>query len=199
MKRCNKCGVEKHETEFHRRPERPCGVRSTCKSCANKIRVLWGKAHPDNTAASLARSYRKRRKKQSFLPLDEQLVISKKHADRAAGWRKDNPGKNAASVAKWDKAHPGKAARYRARRFYATPAWANEFFIEEIYDLARRRTKATGIEWEVDHIVPLNSKKVCGLHVEYNLQVIPAKLNRSKGNRWWPDMPETIVCGPNKE
>lgn len=74
----------------------------------------------------------------------------------------------------------------------ATPKWANQFFIEEIYDLAARRTaiKAGGIErWSVDHIVPIISKIVCGLHVENNLRVIPASENSVKGNRFWPDMP----------
>jgi hypothetical protein len=70
----------------------------------------------------------------------------------------------------------------------ATPAWANHFFIEEAYDLAQRRTKSTGIKWHVDHIVPLRSKRVCGLHVENNLQVIPARTNLEKGNRVWPSM-----------
>ena len=70
----------------------------------------------------------------------------------------------------------------------AKPAWANMFFIEEIYDLAALRTKHTGIRWSVDHIVPLKSKIVCGLHVENNLRVIPLTANISKGNRHWPDM-----------
>lgn len=79
------------------------------------------------------------------------------------------------------------ARRAVARR--ATPAWANRFFIEEAYRLARLRTEITGIPWEVDHIVPLISDLVCGLHVEHNLRVIPRALNRSKGNRQWPDQP----------
>jgi 5-methylcytosine-specific restriction endonuclease McrA len=45
------------------------------------------------------------------------------------------------------------------------------------------------VKHEVDHIVPLKSPLVCGLHVEHNLQVIPATQNRRKHNRVWPDMP----------
>lgn len=76
-----------------------------------------------------------------------------------------------------------------AKRKMAMPAWANPFFIEEIYDLARRRTIATGFPWHVDHIVPTISHLVCGLHTERNLRVIPGKENQSKKNFHWPDMP----------
>lgn len=82
-----------------------------------------------------------------------------------------------------------RGARRRAVEIKATPSWANPFFIAEVYDLAHRRTKSTGIEWHVDHIVPLQSDLVCGLHVERNLDCIPAFENLSKHNRRWPDMP----------
>jgi 5-methylcytosine-specific restriction endonuclease McrA len=95
-------------------------------------------------------------------------------------------------------ADPSKfAAKGAARRaLVATPAWAkdefNDFVVGEMYSLARQRTKATGIKWVVDHIVPLQSKLVCGLHWWKNLRVIPDSLNKSKGNRLWPDHPDPL-------
>ncbi len=104
-----------------------------------------------------------------------------------------NPENKKLSSARWTRNNKEKANSYCAKRYASktnsTPRWANQFFIEDIYDLAHLRTKATGFKWHVDHIVPLRSKTVCGLHVEHNLQVIPASLNQSKGNRHWPNQP----------
>ncbi len=76
-----------------------------------------------------------------------------------------------------------RAAR-KSRQSTGTPKWANRFIIREIYDLARRRTLATGFAWHVDHIVPLLGKLVSGLHVENNLRVIPGAINVAKGNTY---------------
>jgi 5-methylcytosine-specific restriction endonuclease McrA len=83
------------------------------------------------------------------------------------------------------KEHYMNKARNRLRNLeMRTPQWANEFFINEAYDLARLRTQMLGTAWHVDHIIPLQGKNVCGLHVEYNLQVIPAKENLKKSNKF---------------
>lgn len=123
----------------------------------------------------------------------------KAHPGYHATRREKNREKLRAQCEAWRKANlhkdSARSALQRLEDSRATPEWANRFFIEEIYDLARLRTKATGFPWHVDHIVPLRSKRVCGLHVENNLRAIPATNNIAKGNRHWPDMPEERISG----
>lgn len=80
-----------------------------------------------------------------------------------------------------------KRAKRRAAILMRTPTWHcdfNEFALQEIYALAALRTKVTGFNWHVDHIIPLQGKKVSGLHLWTNLQVIPAKQNIAKSNKF---------------
>lgn len=86
-------------------------------------------------------------------------------------------------------AEAAKTAKRRTTLLRAIPKWANLAAIEEIYREASRIEKLTGTEYHVDHIVPLQSRIVCGLHCESNLRVLPATSNISKSNRHWPDMP----------
>lgn len=114
-----------------------------------------------------------------------------RHRENGRNWRLKNPERSAEMSAKWVSENLHKCAeREAAKRAItkqATPKWANKFFMQEAYHLARLRTKVFGFQWEVDHIVPLNSELVCGLHTEQNMRVIPAKINAAKGNRHWPD------------
>jgi hypothetical protein len=80
-------------------------------------------------------------------------------------------------------------SRRRVAEGRATPSWASQEKILEFYFAADFLGMVTGDWYHVDHIVPLQSKVVCGLHCETNLQVLPALENFSKGNRHWPDMP----------
>lgn len=100
------------------------------------------------------------------------LKNKEKVSNQAKEFAKNNP--------EWKAAH---CAKRRSIKLNAIPKWIDLDLIEEFYNLARTRSKVTGIKWHVDHIVPLNSKTVCGLHIADNLQVIPSSLNSKKGNR----------------
>jgi hypothetical protein len=74
----------------------------------------------------------------------------------------------------------------RARKLQAVPPWfgeLDELVMDEASDLAFLRWEQTGIDWHVDHMIPLQAKKASGLHVAANIQVIPQKLNSRKLNR----------------
>jgi hypothetical protein len=79
--------------------------------------------------------------------------------------------------------------RRRAREVRATPPWVDRAAIRAIYKKAKHLSKSTGEQYVVDHIVPLDGKLVCGLHVPWNLRVIHWLENARKSWHTWPDMP----------
>jgi hypothetical protein len=78
-------------------------------------------------------------------------------------------------------------ANTRRRRFrQATPKWVSaeeRKQIRYLYAQARDLSQGLGVPYEVDHIYPLASDKVCGLHVLINLRVIPKCENLEKSNK----------------
>ena len=173
MKKCTKCGIEKSIDEFEKLKIRPTGRGSRCKLCANKqARDYYYRNHEHLKKLKVAATRRR------LIKFGKTIEWRKAHNDAHNRWRKR---------------HPVEAnfhsQEHAIKKLKAQPAWANEFFIKEIYKLARMRTKIMGFKWHVDHIVPLRHSLVCGLHWERNLQVIPACSNIRKGNRYWPDMP----------
>lgn len=70
-----------------------------------------------------------------------------------------------------------RSARRRSAERLATPKWGQEGIVD-LYRLASKQG------FHVDHIVPLVSDVVCGLHVIFNLQLLPPTDNLSKGNRF---------------
>jgi hypothetical protein len=75
----------------------------------------------------------------------------------------------------------------RRRRFRdATPKWLSAEQKMEIrlkYRLAIEMSRATGVRYAVDHVIPLQGEDVCGLHVPWNMEVITQDENLKKYNK----------------
>lgn len=107
--------------------------------------------------------------------------------ERVRLWRLNNP----------ERAKQGRLAdqnRRRANLLNACPAWADEAAIDHIYDQAAKTTKATGVRHEVDHVIPLLGKSVCGLHVQTNLRIVPQTVNRRKSAKVVPELMAQMVA-----
>lgn len=104
-------------------------------------------------------------------------------------WALANPEKVKAKTKRWRERNPEKytaaAVASVARRAKRSPKWItsdDRWLMAQFYDMAKLRTKITGLTWEVDHVIPLRGKEVSGLHVPSNLQVILKSENRAKRN-----------------
>lgn len=170
--------------QLQRDAQKKYRLLSPLKAKASKRK--WEVANRDKHLASRRALYAKNRSNIIGLGLIDKE--RKRHRDRAARYRAQNPGSWKTYWMKNKPYYAAMSAKYKASMRLATPLWADQEKIKYIYKIASDMVKETGRKWHVDHIVPIRSKLVCGLHVEHNLEVIEASKNMSKNNRYWPDM-----------
>lgn len=161
------------------------------KRRARERAARWRALNPDKTKTLALRSRQQRKERwEEFLAaeraryaaspdaaLQRQREAREKHPEKFRERLKSHYQRNK------HKYVAGVSAR-RAARLQATPPWVKKSEILTFYAEARRLTKETGIPHEVDHIHPLRGKNLSGLHVPWNLQVIPRVENRKKHNRY---------------
>jgi hypothetical protein len=174
MKICNKCGLEKSFMEFSKNRALPDGYQRTCKECLKESSKAWRAANKER-AKEYQRLYTLKNQEKLY---EATRRWQDSHRARVNEVRKKHNAKLAA--------HNSKR---RALKLQATPWWADLENIAVFYELSREFTYFFKLQFHVDHIVPLRSEIVCGLHCESNLRIIEGTKNISKGNRIWPFMP----------
>jgi hypothetical protein len=111
------------------------------------------------------------------------------HSEKYAEWKAKNKKKVASSWQKRNKGHVNSLTRARqAAKLQRTPAWLTTEQlkeIEEFYIMAQELEAVFPWKQCVDHIIPLQGRTVSGLHVPSNLQILSAKANMEKGNRYY--------------
>jgi hypothetical protein len=161
-----------------------------CPECLKASTLKWKRANPESGRES-AKKWRQanpekaKEREKKWKKANPQRVQEYKRK-----WYRDNLEHKQKLGKKWKSANAGKViastARRRAAKKNALASWANLEAIKKIYEEAQYLTKTTGIKYVVDHIYPLQSKYMCGLHVENNLQILTEEENCKKGNRMWP-------------
>ena len=92
-------------------------------------------------------------------------------------------------LANWDtpEKHLARTRKRQAAKLQRVPKWLTDQdfkVIQAFYSIAAMLERENGIPYHVDHIIPLQGKKVSGLHVPSNIQVIPGSDNVKKSNKF---------------
>lgn len=178
-KTCFKCQCIKPLFEFYKHSEMADGHLNKCKPCT---RADVSKHRADNIER--VREYDRQR---GMLP--HRVAAREEYAKTDACKESQRKSNKRYRRENKEKRRVIKAVCQNSRRvakISRTPAWltpADRTAIKARYSEARWMTLRTGIKHNVDHIIPLLSKVVCGLHVPWNLRVIPARENSKKSNR----------------
>lgn len=169
-KECTKCKQIQPLERFYKCKR---GLKSWCKDCenaANKLRYQKNKEH----IRTQQREYYK--------------TIAAKHNKASRVWYKNNKARHNKVTSLYAKNNRPRMnalkAKRRACELSATPSWADLEAIKKIYVESKKISDESGIVHHVDHIVPLQGVNICGLHVDYNLQILTATENLRKGNKY---------------
>jgi hypothetical protein len=159
---CSNCNILKSLDYFHNRKGGKFGKSERCQLCSSSQGKDYYKDNKISVDIKNKRNYNNNKER---------------HLSYGYRWKKDNKHKYL----------PKHNMRCTQRKItYKTHSEIfkfDEIDRVSVYNKARELTLITGIKHEVDHIVPLKGKNVCGLHVSWNMQVLTKSQNASKGNR----------------
>lgn len=182
QKTCCKCGEEKPVEQFYANKRMKDGLNTFCIACHkadNLARKATNRSDPEFKAAELAykKAYRDRTVEQRAKYLEQWRQANKEHIIQyGKKYRTENKDR-----------YNFLCQKRKIDQINRTPVWLTEddkWVMEQAYELAALRTQMLGVEFHVDHIIPLRGRSVSGLHVPSNLQVITRAENQRKTNKF---------------
>lgn len=159
-----------------------------CRNCVRLQTADWRKTNKEASKAIYSKFYQENK---------DQLVEAgrknqHKNNEYSKAYRQNNKEQRRITGIKWRAKNKVLtcflANARRARKLQATPKWAEAELkqIEALYREAARLQEETGVIHHVDHIIPLQSDLVCGLHCLANLQILTQRENNQKSNKFDP-------------
>ena len=169
-------------------------VACFCEACNADITLTYKAKHGKKCTACLkaVQSLYRANNAQRIAGLKKEWKLkNKEHVEaKDRAYAQLHPDRRTLARRKWSVANPGKDNASKTLNSIARKkrilVWLSEddkWMLDQAYELAALRTKMFGFAWHVDHIIPLNGRKVSGLHTPYNVQVIPWLENLRKSNR----------------
>lgn len=178
---CATCQILKPFDMFRTRKLSRNGIDSSCKECVREYERV----------ARLKNGIRYRERGHNWVLNNKEKVIESNRKQRSKEGSKEKQSIFKKEWIKKNYAYVQHTNRLReADKLQALPTWADKEKIAKIYQESTELNKNSSQQYHVDHIVPLRSGLVCGLHCEFNLQIITKEENLAKGNRYWTDMPD---------
>jgi len=174
MKHCYKCKTCKDVSLFGKAKDKKDGYASICKACDKERNAVYrnkNKATINIKAVIYHESNKEQinnNKKLWYVKNKEIKLLKNKQ------WALNNKDKR--------RAHRSKR---RAIELNATPLWLIDQDykdIQDFYTMAKELENVFPWKQHVDHVIPLQNKSVCGLHVPWNMQILSVKANLEKGN-----------------
>jgi hypothetical protein len=181
MKSCTKCKILKETLDFYKNIRHHDGLQHICKNCTKLYNKIYREKNP---LCSKVCSKRWRFENKDHVAAysknyDQRNIESR--IERSRSWKRKNAEYVSATKRQWRLKNPAlvkaNKAKRRAIKKQAMPSWISKESFVTIY-------KNCPENMQVDHIIPLKHKDVCGLHVPWNMQYLSKFDNFRKNNRF---------------
>lgn len=158
--------------------------RKTKGSCVECLKIEWQQAADkraeyfkeyNHSAAGKEAKQKYYKNNKEIVKLKAMTRPNEQRQKYRKTWKLKNPEEVKAST-----------KHRRDKHKQATPKWLTseqKKQIRQLYVDAMITSRVTGVPYVVDHIVPLRSDEVCGLHVPWNLQIMTREENLKKSNK----------------